>query len=36
MEQLMSEPRVLLSLAVSLLIIAVGVFKVYSRYVKEQ
>ncbi len=35
MEQLLSEPRVLLSLAVSLLIIAVGIFKVYSRYVKE-
>lgn len=35
MEQLMSEPRVLFSLAASLLLIAVGIFKVYSRYVKE-
>lgn len=35
MEQLLSEPRVLLSLAASLLIIAIGIFKVYSRYVKE-
>lgn len=35
MEQLMAEPRVLLSLAVSLIVIAVGIFKVYSRFVKE-
>ncbi len=35
MEQLLSEPRVLLSLAASLFIIAIGIFKVYSRYVKE-
>jgi len=35
MIHLLSEPVILLSLAASLLVIAFGIFKVYSKYLKE-
>lgn len=35
MEHLLSEPKVLLFLSVFLFLVAIGLFKVYTRFVKE-
>lgn len=35
MEQLLSNSTVLLSLAASLLIVAIGLFRLYTKFVKE-